>query len=177
MWWDWWWRMGSFSAIINRFMDTNTNPPLLEWTAPAKVVHERSEKWYLVAGLLCAIMIIYGILIGAWSLSICVAMIAGLSFLIRNEGAHVHRIRILDIGIEFDGKPSIWSDWKHFWILRGEGYHELHIESRKPLTPDLVIQTGEIDPYAIRDQLSQYLVQIDHQKEKILDAIIRFCKL
>ena len=169
--------MASFSAIINRFMDTNTNPPLLEWKAPAKVGYKRSEKWYLVAGVLCVLMIAYGILTGAWSMSLCIALIAGLSFLVRNESPQIHTIRIHDIGIEFDSKLSVWSDWKHFWILRGDGYHELHIESKKSMEPDLVIQTGTMDPYVVRDQLSQFIVQIDHQKEKILDAIIRFCKL
>ena len=130
-----------------------------------------------MSGILCLTMIVYGLLTSAWSLSVCFAMIAGLYFLIRNEKPHVHSIRILDIGIEFDSKLSTWSEWKHFWILRGDGYHELHMESNGHLMPDLVIQTAEVDPYQLRDLLAQYVVQIDNQKEKILDAIIRFCKL
>ena len=158
-------------------MHTNTEPILLEWKAPAKIAHERSEKWYLVMGIGCALMIVYGILTSAWSLSISFAMLAGLFFLIRNEKPHIHTIAVRDTGIEFDGHFSVWSDWKYFWILRADDYFELHIESKKYLTPDIVIQTGKIDPYALRDLLGQYILQTDTKKEKILDAIIRFCKL
>ncbi len=158
-------------------MHTNTETILLEWQAPAMVAHERSEKWYVVMGLFCLSMIVYGILSGAWSLSISFAMLAGLFVLIRNQAPSIHHVVLRETGIEFDGRVSIWSDWKHFWILRAEGYHELHIESKKYMVPDLVIQTGTIDPYRVRDVLGQYIPQIDTKKEKILDAIIRFCKL
>ncbi len=158
-------------------MHTNTEQILLEWKAPAKVAHKRSEKWYVSMSLGSGAMIVYGILTGAWSLSISFAMLAGLFFLIRNEKPHVHTIILRDTGIELDGRKTIWSDWKHFWILRANDYFELHAESKKYLTPDLVIQTGNIDPYIIRDLLCQYIPQIDTKKEKILDAIIRFCKL
>ena len=157
-------------------MYTNTQP-LLEGKAPAKVEHERSERWYVVASCFTATMIVYGLLSGAWTMSLSFAMLAGLMFLIRNEKPRVHDISISDIGIEFDQKLLPWSEWKHFWILRGPDYHELHIEAKKHLTSDLVIQTGDIDPYQLRDVLSTFIPQIDEQKEKILDAIIRFCKL
>ncbi|MSR67841.1 hypothetical protein EXS65_03405 [Candidatus Peribacteria bacterium] len=158
-------------------MQTNTEHIFLEWEAPAKITPVRSEKWYIVSGISCGTMIIYGILSGAWSLSICFAMLAGLFFLIRNEKPSTHAIKLLETGIEFDGRKSTWSSWKHFWILCGEGYYELHMESRKYLVPDLVIQLGATDPYQLRDVLGQYVQQIDTKKEKLLDAIIRFCKL
>lgn len=158
-------------------MQTNTEPILLEWKAPSAIAHVRSEKWYAISGLACGTMIVYGILTGAWSLSICFAMLAGLFFLIRNEKPLIHTIRLLETGIEFNGRKTTWSDWKHFWVLCGDGYYELHIESSKRLASDLVIQTDNIDPYLLSELLSHYLVQIDTKKEKLLDAIIRFCKL
>ena len=157
-------------------MQTNTHV-LLEWQAPAKISHERSARWYLIAGIICAVIIVYGIVSGSWGMSLVCAMLAGLFFLVRNEPQVVHQIRILETGIEFDGKMHIWGDWKHFWILQGDGYHELHIESKRRMTPDLVIQTADIDPYELRDLLAEFLPQIANRKEKILDAIIRFCKL
>lgn len=158
-------------------MHTNTEPILLEWKAPKKIAHERSETWYIIMAVGCGTMIVYGILTSAWSLSICFGMLAGLFFLIRNEDPQVYSIVLKETGIEYDGRHRIWSDWKQFWILRGEDYHELHIESKRHLVPDLVIQTGDIDPYVIRDALAKYIPQIDTKKEKVLDAIIRFCKL
>ncbi len=157
-------------------MQTNTHV-LLEWQAVSKINHERSPQWYLITGILCIVVIVYGIVTGAWGMSLVCALLAGLFFLVRNEAQVIHSIRILETGIEFDGKMFMWSDWKHFWILQGQSYHELHIETNRRFSADIVIQTGELDPYVIRDLLSQFIPQIAHKKEKILDAIIRFCKL
>ena len=158
-------------------MQTNTQRVLLEWQAPSKLTHERSPRWYVGMSIASATIIAYGILSDAWSLSLTIALLAGLFFLIRNEEHKAHTIRILDIGIQFDEKMHIWSECTHFWILQGTNYHELHIERKRRLSGDIVIQTADIDPYVIRDLLSKYIPQIAHQKEKILDAIIRYCKL
>ena len=158
-------------------MQTHTPDILLSWKAPEKTAHQRSERWYVIGSCITATMIVYGILSGTWSMSISFALLAGLFFLIRNEEPPVHEIALLDIGIRFNGQLHSWSEWKQFWILQGKDYHELHIETKKRLRPDLVIQTGDIDPYQLRDVLSQYIPQTDEQKERILDAIIRFCKL
>ncbi len=158
-------------------MDTNTHTILLEWKAPSKMAYERSEKWYTVAGVLCVTLITYGILSGAWSMSVTVAVLAGLFYLVRNDAHRVHSIRLLESGIQYDDTFTAWSAMEHFWILQGDGYHELHIAFRKHILADLVIQTADIDPYRIVEALTPFLPQIDSQKEKILDAIIRFCKL
>ena len=157
-------------------MNTN-NKLLLEWQAPARPDHERNQRWYLVTGLACAVFVAYGLITGAWSMSITFAMIAGLYFLVRNEKHPLHLIRIHDIGIEFDGIFHSWAEWQHFWILHAENYFELHIAPAKGSRQELIIQTGETDPYRVRDALSHYLPQITHQKERLLDAFIRFCKL
>ncbi len=158
-------------------MNTQTPNILLEWEAPRAIQHERSDRWYAVGTAFIATMVVYGILIGAWSMSITFAMVAGLFFLVRNEEPSVHRIRILESGIEFDGKHRTWGECGEFWILQGKDYHELHIASKRRFMPDIVIHTGKIDPYMIQGTLATYLKQTDIYKENILDAIIRFCKL
>ncbi len=157
-------------------METKTQS-LLEWQASARPDHERSEKWYIGAGICCILMIGYGILSSAWALSFIFAMIPALYFILRNQSHKQHTIRIRDIGIEFDEKLLSWGELKEFWILRGSGYHELHIAAKKQMKSDIVVMTGEIDPYRIRDTIGAFLPQVDHRKERLLDAIIRFCKL
>ena len=157
-------------------METNTKT-LLEWQATARPDQERSEKWYVAAGSCCALMIAYGILTGAYSLSIIFAFIPGLYYLLRNQSHKQHEIRILETGIDFDGRLSVWGDLKEFWILEGPGYYELHVAPVKQMKGDIVILTGDKDPYLVRDTVALFLPQIAHRKERLLDAIIRFCKL
>jgi len=153
------------------------NKIILEWHAPSRPDHTHSEKWYVVAGALCATMIAYGILTAAWSLSLIFAFIPALYYMLRNQGHKLHCVRIRDVGIEFDGRLYGWGELKHFWILEGPGYYELHVAPTRQFKSDLVVMTGDTDPYLVRDTLGVFLPQIAHQKERLLDAIIRFCKL
>ncbi len=157
-------------------METHTNI-LLEWHAASRPDHHRTEKWYVGAGAFCIVMIAYGILSGAWSLSVIFAFIPALYYMLRNQGHKKHHIRIREMGIEVDDRLYGWGELKEFWILEGPDYFELHIAPIKKIKSDIVVMTGNIDPYIVRDTVGKFLPQIAHQKEKLLDAIIRFCKL
>ncbi len=157
-------------------MNTNTNIHL-EWQAQTRPDHVRSTHWYIYGGSLCALMVVYGIFSGSWSTSLVFAFIPALYYLIRNQAHVQHTIRVMDLGIEFDGRLIVWGELKEFWILAGPGYHELHIAQMKVSRPEIVIQTGPVDPFVVRDTLGQFLPQIADRRERILDAIIRFCKI
>lgn len=157
-------------------METNTNI-YLQWEAPSHPDHNRSEKWYVVAGSFCAVMVAYGIFSENISMSIVFAFIPALYWLVRNQTHKKHLIKLTALGIEFDGKLSPWGDWKEFWILTGAGYHELHIAPKKVSRAELVIQTADVDPFLIRDVLNEYIQQVGDRRERLLDAFIRFCKL
>ena len=157
-------------------MNTN-NTIILEWEAQIRPDHERSDRWYMVGGAFCAVMVAYGIFSGAWSTSLVFAFIPALYYLVRNQAHARHTIRITELGVEFDARLSVWGELHEFWILAGPGYHELHISLAKKSRAEIVIQTGGQDPYQIRDVLSQYLPQVADRRERILDAIIRFCKI
>ena len=157
-------------------MNTNTNI-LLQWEAQIRPDHVRSSRWYIVSGAFCAVMVAYGIFSGAWSTSLVFAFIPALYYLVRNQSHAKHTIRITDMGVEFDGRLWIWGELKEFWILAGPGYHELHFAPVNKTRSEIIIQTGDVDPYQLRDLLGQYLVQVADRRERILDAIIRFCKI
>jgi hypothetical protein len=149
----------------------------LSWTAPKYAKHERSSRWYSVAGIVVATAITYGIISGNMLLSLIVGLIAGLYLIIQDADHALHTITIHETGVEYDGQFYGWGDCTEFWILRSPHYYELHIALKSRFKGDLCIQTGEMDPYLIRDRLVEGIPQTVQRKEKILDAIIRFCKL
>ncbi|MBP9773925.1 MAG: hypothetical protein KBD00_04855 [Candidatus Peribacteraceae bacterium] len=155
---------------------TNNIPAVLEWQAPSQIDHDRSERWYAIAGILAVALIVYGLLTGAWTMSLVIAIAAGLYFLVRNEKHALHSIRILEAGIEYDGKVEVWDAFKNFWILRGITHTQLHV-ARKGLKPDIVIFTDSIDAHAIYEALNPHLPHDPEKREKMIDAIIRYCKI
>ena len=158
-------------------MQTELRASLLEWQAPSRTTHERSHRWYVGASIVTMGFIVYGILTGAWTFSITIAILAGLFFLIRNEKHPVHSVRISEIGIDFDGVLHGWNEFKDFWMLASPDHCELHIENTRSHKADLIVFTGDMNPLVIRDTLLHFLPQNPNKREKLLDAIIRFCKL
>lgn len=158
-------------------MQTNTNTILLEWEAPSRPDHDRSPRWYITGGSSCGLMALYGIVTGTWSMALVFAFIPALYYLIRNTSHRNHVIRLRELGVEFDGRLTPWGELKEFWILSGPAYHELHIAPVKKSRAELVIQTGDIDPYALCELLGQYMPQIVDRQEHLLDAIIRALKI
>ncbi len=157
-------------------LPTPPRTALLKWRAPARTNHRRSERWYLIAGLIAATGIVYGLIVGAWTMSLVLALVSGLYYLVRNHDYRSHTVRIFADGVEFDERFRRWDELKNFWILQGPTYCELHIAPAR-FGQEIVVQTGQIDPYAIRDTLIAYLPQDGKRGEHLLDAFIRFCKL
>lgn len=157
-------------------MKTN-NTTYLEWQAERHVNYERSQRWYLFGGGFCAFMVVYGIFSGAWSTALVFAFIPALYYLVRNQSHVKHSIKIAEVGVIFDERMFVWAELGEFWILTGPDYHELHISPKKKSRAEIIIQTGTIDPYELRDVLSQFLPQVADRRERLLDAIIRFCKI
>ncbi len=157
-------------------MNTNTKA-YLEWKAPRRPDYKKSKQWYLTGAVACLSMVAYGILLGSWSTALVFAFIPALYFLVRDQSHQTHAIRLMELGVEYDGRLHTWGELQEFWILVGDGYHELHIAPVKRWAPEIIIQTEPMDAYAVRDALIQRIPQVATRREKILDAIIRFCKL
>lgn len=158
-------------------MHTELKTPLLEWQAPSRITHQRGRAWYACAAVAVFGMVVYGVLTGAWTFAITIAILAGLFYLVRNEPHPIHSVRIMELGVEFDGVLHPWNDWKDFWMLTSPDHCELHFEHKKALRADLVVHTGTMNPLTVRDTIAHYLPQNPNKREKMLDAIIRFCKL
>lgn len=156
---------------------STSTPTLLTWTAPAIADRKRGPTWYLVAGILCAGAVAYGVISGAWSLSVTAGMLAGLTLITKDLRPHSRKVAIDPRGIAIDEAFLPWNELHEFWILMGSGRSELHISRATHWKPDLVLHLGEVDPYSVRDTLGQFLPQNPRAKEKLLDTIIRFCKL
>ncbi len=138
---------------------------------------ERSPRWYLIGGSIVLLTAVYGILTGAWTLSLVILLIAGMYTLLRNAPPPVGHISISPQGFTFNDAFTSWIDCESFWLLQGPGYIELHILKKRRWHAEVVIQIGPINPQSLRGLLGQLLTEHSDQRERLLDTIIRICKL
>ncbi len=150
---------------------------LLSWTAPSHHNFSRSARWYVVSGVLVIAVAAYGILTGAWSVTLVSLLLGGVYFLTRREPTPLKEIRIETDGVQFQDSFTPWGQCKDFWLVTTPLYTELHIVRTGATKADIRIQTADIDPLVIRSTVSQFLAMRPDQHEHLFDAFIRLCKL
>ncbi len=150
---------------------------LLAWSAATHFNHEHTPRWYMTGGAIVLIVAAYGILSGAWTLTLVSLLLGGVYFLVRNEKTPLRSIQIEIDGVQFEDSFTPWDQCKDFWLVQTPLFTELKIIRKSRFQSDIRIQTGEIDPTLIRTTLSQFIPLRPDQKEHFLDVIIRLCKL
>ena len=151
---------------------------LLAWQAKTAPSHFRGPRWYLLAGGFVVACAAYGILRGEWSFTIVMILVAGMYVLTHRSPDTEKSIAILEQGIIFENEFTEWKFIKEFWMLQSPTYIELHVVLRKGrLNEEITIQTGDADPHMIRSVLTKFIPERSGQGERLLDMIIRLCKL
>ncbi len=151
--------------------------PIMSWTAPSHHNHERSARWYLIGGGLILAICVYAILTGAWTVAFVSLLVGGTYFLTRREETPLKSIRLDKDGVTFQDNFTPWDKCKEFWIVQTPLYNELHIIRDAKANREIRIQTANIDVTILRSALSQFLTMRVDQRERLLDVIIRLCKL
>ena len=150
---------------------------ILQWWAHSHHNQERSPRWYVKAAVVVLAIAGYAILTGTWSLALVAILLGGLYFLSRKSETPLKNIAIERDGVRFQDSFIPWTQCKDFWMAATPLYTELHISKSSGLTREISIQTGDLDPSEIRATLSQFIPMRPDQREKLLDAFIRICKL
>ncbi len=151
-------------------------PALLEWRAPSRINVERGPRWYLIGGIAILIIAAWGIVTGAWTVSIVAVLCGAIYVLLRDHVPALRSISIAQQGITFEGVFYGYQDLRSFWMLTTEVATVLHITLKKR-GGDIVILTGLTDPAHVKKVLSQYLTEESDHRENLLDTFIRICKL
>ncbi len=139
--------------------------------------HERSKRWYVIGSVIVLVGAVYGILSANWSFTLVILLLGGVYFLNRNAPPVIKSITINERGFDYDAKFTQWADTKDFWLIFTPHYTELHLMRKVGWDREVIIQTDDIDPATLREILTALVPERSNQKEKMVDIIIRFCKL
>ena len=153
------------------------DPEILTWTAPTDADHKHSKLWYALAGIVVASLLVYSFWTSAWSFAIVIALLTVFYFIVYRRGTPQETISIHQFGVQFGSTYTSWADCSGYWMLQGRGYIELHIERKRGMIREIVIQTGETNSTTIRKVLSTFIPELSDRREGLLDMIARFLKI
>jgi len=152
---------------------------LSQWSFPEFVKYKRSRRWYVVAILIMAVLLIYA-LVTSNILFATIIIIAGIIFVLneKREAKTIH-FKISEEGIVVDNVLYEWPEIKNFWIIyEPDKVKNIYFEFKSLLLPRLPIPLQDQDPVAIREILLDYIDEdIDREGEPISDGLGRMLKL
>lgn len=163
--------------LTNKNMNTQipSEDPILEWEAPQHLHHKRTRLWYITAALFVIGCLVYSYYTAAWSFAGLLVLLVGFYWHIHKDEPPKRRLRIWKQGYAVNDTFVRWEACTGHWILKGSDYYELHIEKKNGY--ETKIHLGDIDPHNLHDILSPLTPVLQDRKERILDTIIRICKL
>lgn len=147
------------------------------WSFSSK--KERTPKWYIFALIVVLFLIIYGITEGMYLMSIASFLFAGVYVLLENNSNPIIEVKIDDHAIRVNTDVFEFSQIQKFAILSHENVPVLlRIFLKKSFSPVVDIPfTTEVDAYAIKDFLTQYIEIDDTAELSKSDHLINIMKL
>lgn len=151
---------------------------LLQWQAPEFIKHAKSMKWFVVAGLAVAALILYAIQTHSLTMAIAFIVLAGVYALSHHHEPRIINVKVTSLGLRVGDRKIPFNHIKAFWIV----YHPPVVKTLKLLTTDkvfaeLTIQLDGQEPGELRDALLKQIPEYEGRSENFIDALIRITKL
>ena len=152
---------------------------LAQWQFPEFVKYKRSRNWYIIAGTIVVLLLIYSA-VTANILFAMIIIIASIIFIInQRRDPRTVSFKISEEGIVVDETLYEWPEIKNFWIIyEPPKVKNLYFEFKSLMLPRLPIPLQDQDPVKIREMLLDYIDEdIEREGEPISDGISRTLKL
>lgn len=157
--------------------DDSSGAPLLAWSAATVNNHERSKRWYVIAGSIMGSLVIGSIWLGNWSFAIVLLLLSAVYTVVHRKEPTHRNIEFWQTGVQFCGKYEAWNRYTGYWMLQGKDYVELHIARAAGAPREVMIQLGSVQPDRVRQVLNLFLPELSHKVEHPIDTLIRILKI
>ena len=152
---------------------------LARWEFDEYPRHERSKKWYVIAALIGAALVIYSLYTNNFIFGVIIILIALIYFLYDLHEPPTVECSITSSGIQVGNKMFKHRDLHHFWIVYKPGeVQSLYLRPRLWSVPRLAIPLEDQDPLQIREILLPYVREnLKEDDEPVTDFMARVFKL
>jgi hypothetical protein len=151
---------------------------LFYWIAPEYIQHQKSARWYQIAGVLVALTVIYSFASDNWSMGLAVITFA----FVYQYLHHCHppkdiQIEITKLGIRVGQAFYPYSHIQTFWIIYEHGHKTLNLRMTQSFFYDICIHLTDQDPVPLRRHLVGEIPEWEGKSERLGDIILRLLKI
>ncbi|PJC01958.1 MAG: hypothetical protein CO073_02010 [Candidatus Komeilibacteria bacterium CG_4_9_14_0_8_um_filter_36_9] len=152
---------------------------IFAWTVPEYTDYTRSKTWYIVAGIVAVLLLVYSVMTGNLLFGIIILIAAITIYYLDNNKPVEVDIIITDKGLIVDDKYHLFLEISNFYIIHEPPeVDNLFIEFNNILRPRISIALSGQNHGEIKEFLKKHLREnMEKQGEPITEALGRFFKL
>ncbi|MDP2630678.1 MAG: hypothetical protein Q8P56_04685 [Candidatus Uhrbacteria bacterium] len=149
------------------------------WTFQEFEKHERSVWWYVIAGLVVALLVVYSVASNNFLFTVITVITVVVIFARQMQEPASIECEVTDDGIFVGKKKYAFSDLDSFSLLqRDDGVPVLYLHESRGMHNMVPIPMVDCSPESVRMFLRDFLEENgEHQQEPILDWLMRALKL
>ena len=155
------------------------NRAVFFWETPEYIHHEKSNKWYMVAGGILILLVLIGVFTGSASMAIVFLLLGGVYYISHQQKPKQVHVIISELGIHFGHRYYPYNIIDSFWVLYQPPHlTTLNLKLSKGAMRIISIELSEeISPGDLRDYLLTQVPEQEGKEEGFIDAISRKFKL
>lgn len=159
--------------------DNNRGETFFSWEFPEYIKYKRTKWWYLGAGLLGGLLIIYAIVAENFLFALIIVMVGIIIFLYEAKEPLVVKFKITEDGLELGENFFMWKEIKNFWVIyEPPKIKNLYVDFKNIFRPRISVPLIGQSPIKIREKLLEYIDEdIEKEEEPVSDSIGRMFKL
>ena len=166
------------TQIIETHPGAEHNKLLLEWQAPEFIKHEKSQNWFIGAGIAVLALIAYALYTNSATMAIVFIVLAGVYYLTHNQQPKRLSIKVTQLGVYVDQVFYPYNMINAFWIVYNPPVvRTLNLRLSGKGAGKLTLQLDEQNPVDVRTLLAKEIPEVEGQQETLTELLIRVLKL
>jgi hypothetical protein len=152
---------------------------VFSWSVKEYEQYVRDRRWYLIAGGIGALLLVYAVLAANYLFALVVILFAIVMYLHDIQTPIDIPFAITTTGIVLGSKYYRYSELNNFWIIYNQnGVKNLYFSLNGAIKHRLQVPFLDTDPIPVRDYLLQYLPEdLEQEEEPLSDTWARILKI
>ena len=150
-----------------------------EWDFPEFIPYERSKLWYIIAGIVIFLLLLFSFLTANLLFAILIVMVSAVVFYLQSRHPRMLNIKLTDDGMVIENLFYSYDEIRSFWVTAEHPEdHNVYFEFKSISTPRLNVPFMDINPVRLQTYLAQF-IEIDPDREgiPISETLSRWLKL
>lgn len=153
---------------------------IMSWQVPEYEKHQRNKSWYIIAGAIGLLFLVYAIYTKNFLFAVILIVVALIMILHDSREPDLVKISITDEGIIVGRKFYDYDEIKNFSVVYKpkQEVKNLYFEFKNVLRQRLSIPLENMNPLSIRENLLKYLPEdLDRTDHSLSEGLAKMFKL